>query len=168
MKLSVIIAIAENNVIGKGDQLPWHLSADLKRFKTITMGHPMIMGRKTHESIGKVLPGRLSIIVTHNKHYTVEGAIVVHSIEEAIQVAQQHDQEEAFVIGGAAIIKEGLTYCNKIYLTKVWAKVEGDVYLDLHLSEKWKVVKEEQHPADEKNQYPVTFLDLEKTKEHSI
>lgn len=162
MKLAVIIAIAENQVIGKGDQLPWHLSADLKRFKTITMGHPMIMGRKTHESIGKVLPGRLSIIVTHNKNYTVEGAVVVHSIEEAIAIAQQHDTKEAFVIGGAAIIKEGLKYCNKIYLTKVLAKVEGDVYLDLKLSDEWEVVKEEHLAADEKNEYPVTFLDLEK------
>ncbi len=162
MKLSVIVAIAENNVIGKGDELPWRLSADLKRFKAITMGHPMIMGRKTHESIGKLLPGRLSIIISRNKDYTVEGAIVVSSIEEAITVAQQHDQEEAFVIGGAAIIKEGLKYCNKIYLTKVLARVEGDVYLDLNISKEWKTVKEESFIADDKNEYAVTFLDLEK------
>jgi len=162
MKLSVIVAIAENNVIGKGDELPWRLSADLKRFKSITMGHPMIMGRKTHESIGKLLPGRLSIIVSHNKDYSIEGAIVVNSIEEAIAVAQQHDQEEAFVIGGAAIIKEGLKYCNKIYLTKVLAPVEGDVYLELILSKEWKTVNEESLIADDKNEYSVTFLDLEK------
>ncbi len=162
MKLSVIIAIAENKVIGKGDQLPWHLSADLKRFKTITMGHPMIMGRKTHESIGKVLPGRLSIIVTRNKNYKVDGAVVVNSIEEAIAIAKQHDQEESFIIGGAAIIKEGLKYCNKIYLTKVLAHVEGDVYLDLNLSNEWKTVKTERLPADEKNEYAVSFLYLEK------
>jgi dihydrofolate reductase len=163
MKLSVIIAISENNIIGKGDQLPWHLSADLKRFKAITMGHPMIMGRKTHESIGKVLPGRINIIITHNKNYSVEGAIVVHSIEDAIQVAQQHDQEEAFVIGGAAIIKEGLRYCNKIYLTKVLAEVEGNVVLDLSLSDDWKIVNTENLLKDEKNEYDAIFLDLEKS-----
>ena len=162
MKLSVIIAISENKVIGNGDKLPWHLSSDLKRFKAITTGHPIIMGRKTYESIGRILPGRLNVIITHNKTYKVEGATVVHSIEEAISIAQEHEQEEAFVIGGAAIIKEGLKYCNKIYLTKVLADVKGDVYLDLNLSEEWKTIKEESLPANDKDEYPVTFLDLEK------
>jgi dihydrofolate reductase len=162
MKLSVIIAIAENNVIGDGDKLPWHLSSDLKRFKAITTGHPIIMGRKTYESIGRILPGRLNIIITNNKAYNVEGATIVNSIEEAIVVAEKENSDEAFVIGGAAIIKEGLKFCSKIYLTKVLATVKGDVMLDLNLSDQWKVIKEESLAADEKNEYPVTFLDLEK------
>lgn len=165
MKRSVIVAIAENNVIGKGDELPWRLSADLKRFKAITMGYPIIMGRKTHESIGKLLPGRLSIIVTHNRSYSVPGAIVVHSIKDAFEYAAQNKFDEAFVIGGAAIIREALSDCDKIYLTKVLSNtVEGDVLLDLQLGNEWKVVASESLPADEKNQYPVEFVDLERVK----
>src|SRR6478609_4793351 len=129
MKRSVIVAIAENHVIGKGSDLPWKLSADLKRFKAITMGYPIIMGRKTYESIGRLLPGRPNIIITQNKSYQVEGGIVVHSIQEAFDRAEKDHYDEAFVIGGAAIIKEALKDCNKIYLTKVLSNtVEGDVF----------------------------------------
>ncbi|MDB5274192.1 MAG: folA [Chitinophagaceae bacterium] len=163
MKLSVIVAISENHVIGKGDELPWRLSADLKRFKTITMGHPIIMGRKTYESIGRLLPGRLNIIVTNNTSYAVEGAVVVHSIQEAVAQAKAEHYEEAFVIGGAAIIKEALKYCDKIYLTKVLSdKIEGDVLLDLPLHNNWKVQSIEAHPADDKNDYAVQFINLER------
>jgi dihydrofolate reductase len=163
MKLSVIVAISENHVIGKGDQLPWRLTADLKRFKTITMGHPVIMGRKTYESIGKLLPGRLNIVVTHNKSYTVEGAIIVHSVQEAFEHAKRQHYEEAFVIGGAAIIKEALKDCHKIYLTRVLSDtIEGDVFLKLDLSSTWKVISEEEHPADEKNDYAVKFINMER------
>ena len=163
MKRSVIVAIAENNVIGKGSDLPWKLSADLKRFKAITMGHPIIMGRKTYESIGRLLPGRLNIIITNNKDYAVTGAAVVHSIAEAFDYAKHEQNEEAFVIGGAAIIKEALKDCNKIYLTKVLSNtVEGDVFLDLKLGNEWKVLSTEELPADEKNDYPVQFVDLER------
>ena len=163
MKRSVIVAIAENHVIGKGDDLPWKLSADLKRFKAITMGHPIIMGRKTYESIGRLLPGRPNIIITQNKSYQVEGGIVVHSIKEAFDRAEKDHYEEAFVIGGAAIIKEALKDCNKIYLTKVLSNtVEGDVFLNLQLGDDWKVLSTEELPADEKNDYPVQFVDLER------
>ena len=165
MKRSVIVAIAENHVIGKGDDLPWKLSADLKRFKAITMGHPIIMGRKTYESIGKLLPGRLNIIITTNKNYTVTGGAVVHSIKEAFDYAEHQQYEEAFVIGGAAVIKEALKDCHKIYLTKVLSNtVEGDVLLNLELNDEWKVVSTESLPADEKNQYPVEFVDLERVR----
>jgi len=163
MKRSVIVAIAENHVIGKGSDLPWKLSADLKRFKAITMGHPIIMGRKTYESIGRLLPGRLNIIITNNKEYVVTGGAVVHSIQEAFDYAEHNQYEEAFVIGGAAIIKEALKDCNKIYLTKVLSKdVEGDVFLDLKLDNDWKVLSSEELGADDKNDYPVQFVDLER------
>jgi dihydrofolate reductase len=165
MKRSVIVAIAENHVIGKGSELPWKLSADLKRFKAITMGHPVIMGRKTYESIGRLLPGRLNIIITHNPSYEVAGGIVVHSIQEAFDHAEKADYKEAFVIGGAAIIKEALNDCNKIYLTKVLTNsVEGDVFLNLQLGNDWKVLSTEELPADEKNDYAVQFVDLERVK----
>lgn len=163
MKRSVIVAIAENHVIGKGSELPWKLSADLKRFKSITMGHPIIMGRKTYESIGRLLPGRLNIIITNNKDYAVTGAAVVHSIQEAFDYAEHNQYEEAFVIGGAAIIKEALKDCHKIYLTKVLSQdVEGDVFLELQLGNDWKVIATEELAADEKNDYPVQFVDLER------
>ena len=163
MKRSVIVAIAENHVIGKGDDLPWKLSADLKRFKTITMGHPIIMGRKTYESIGRLLPGRLNIIITNNKDYAVTGGAVVHSIQEAFDYAEHDQYDEAFVIGGAAIIREALKDCNKIYLTKVLSStVEGDVFLNLQLCDDWKVLSTEELPADEKNDYPVQFVNLER------
>ena len=163
MKRSVIVAIAENHVIGKGDELPWKLSADLKRFKAITMGHPIIMGRKTYESIGRLLPGRLNIIITKNKEYAVTGGAVVHSIKEAFDYAEHDQYDEAFVIGGAAIIKEALKDCNKIYLTKVLSStVEGDVFLNLQLGDDWKVLSTEELPADEKNDYAVQFVDLER------
>ncbi len=163
MKRSVIVAIAENHVIGKGDDLPWKLSADLKRFKTITMGHPIIMGRKTYESIGRLLPGRPNIIITQNQSYKVEGGIVVHSIKDAFDRAEKDGFDEAFVIGGAAIIKEALKDCNKIYLTKVLSStVEGDVFLDLPLGDDWKVLSTEELAADEKNDYAVQFVDLER------
>ncbi|MDF2454393.1 MAG: folA [Cytophagaceae bacterium] len=163
MKRSVIVAIAENHVIGKGSELPWKLSADLKRFKSITMGHPIIMGRKTYESIGRLLPGRLNIIITNNKDYAVTGAAVVHSIQEAFDYAEHNQYAEAFVIGGAAIIKEALKDCNKIYLTKVLSDtVEGDVFLNLQLGSEWNIVATEELGADEKNDYPVQFIDLER------
>jgi dihydrofolate reductase len=165
MKLSVIVAIAENHVIGKGDQLPWHLAADLKRFKAITMGHPIIMGRKTYESIGRLLPGRLNIIITANPAYKVEGAVVVHSVKEAFDIAKEQQHDEAFVIGGAAVIQEALKDCDKIYLTKVLSTtVVGDVFLELNLNDHWKVLSKEECAADEKNDYPVQFIDLERIK----
>lgn len=165
MKRSVIVAIAENHVIGKGSELPWKLSADLKRFKAITMGHPVIMGRKTYESIGRLLPGRPNIIITHNPSYQVAGGIVVHYIQEAFDRAEKDGYKEAFVIGGAAIIKEALNDCNKIYLTKVLTNtVEGDVFLNLQLGDDWKVLSTEELPADEKNDYAVQFVDLERVK----
>jgi dihydrofolate reductase len=157
MKLSVIIAIASNKVIGKGDALPWHLSNDLKRFKSITMGHPIIMGRKTYDSIGKLLPGRTNIIITTNKTFQVEGAQVVHSLAEAIDIAKSIDQEEAFVIGGASIIEQGLHLCEQIYLTKVLGNPDGDVFLDLNINENWKMIEEEKTMMDDKNEYPTIF-----------
>src|SRR5881227_2718073 len=113
--LSIVVAVSENNVIGSGNTLPWRLSGDLKRVKTITMGHHLIMGRKTFESIGKPLPGRTIIIITRNKDYKVQGCIVVSSLQEAIKAIK--NDEEPFIFGGGEIFREALPMVNKIYMT---------------------------------------------------
>src|ERR1019366_6240362 len=121
MNLSIIVAISENNLIGVNNGLPWQLSADMKRLKSITMGHHLIMGRKTFDSIGKPLPGRPIIIITRNKDYKAEGCTVVSSLAEAIKSVENDD--EPFVFGGGEIFKEGLPFVNKIYLTRVHGQV---------------------------------------------
>lgn len=126
MRLSLIVAISENNVIGRAGDLPWHISEDLKRFRRITTGHPIIMGRKNHESIGRLLPDRQNIIITRQKDYTVPGATIVHSLDEAIVACDGED--EAFIIGGADIYALALPYVDRIHLTRVHQTIEGDVY----------------------------------------
>lgn len=126
MRLSLIVAISENNVIGRAGGLPWHLSDDLKRFRRITTGHPIIMGRKNHESIGRVLPDRQNIIITRQRDYAVDGATIVHSLDEAL--AACGDADEAFVIGGADIYAMALPHIDRIHLTRVHQEVAGDVF----------------------------------------
>jgi dihydrofolate reductase len=162
MNVSIIVAKSSNNVIGINNTLPWHLPADLKRFKAITMGHHMIMGRKTYESIGKPLPGRTSIIITRQKSYQQPDCIVVNSIEEAIQVAKNNKDTEAFIIGGAEIILSTLNIANKIYLTEIHQEFKGDTFLPTLAPNKWSVLKREDHSSDEKNPHNYSFIDLVK------
>lgn len=161
MKLSIIVAVAgKKRVIGKKGSLPWYIPDELKRFKQITMGHPIIMGRKTHESIGKVLPGRSNIIITHDSNYLVEGAVVAHSLEEAIKQARnQPGNDEIFVIGGGEIYKQALPIANKIYLTYIDKEVAGDTFFPDY-SEFKKVVSESDWQDYEGNKYK--FLELER------
>ena len=128
-KLSIIVAVAgEKRVIGKTGGMAWYILGELKRFKEITMGHPIIMGRKTHESIGKPLPGRTNIIVTHDVIYKAEGCIVVHNLEEALEVAKgKEGNEEIFIIGGGQIYQESIGMVDKLYLTYIDKEIEGDV-----------------------------------------
>jgi len=156
MILSIIVAVADNNVIGKDNSLIWHLPADLKYFKTLTMGFPIIMGRKTYESIGKPLPGRTSIIITTNKDFKAAGCLVVHSLESAIDAAKGFD--EAFIIGGEKIYKQAITKADKIYFTKVHGVFDGDVFfpeIDLKI---WQLIEQKDNAPDEKNIYPYSFL----------
>ena len=138
--LSLIVAFASHRVIGLNNTLPWHLPEDLKRFRALTTGHHIIMGRKTYESLGRLLPGRTTVIVTRNKDYKVAGALIAHSLQAAWLLASGDD--EPFVIGGAQLYKEGLKLANKLYITEVHANFAGDAFLpeiDLshwHLSEK--------------------------------
>jgi len=155
MRVSLIVAMDRGGVIGHQGDLPWHLRADLQRFKRLTMGHPIIMGRKTYESIGRLLPGRTTVIVTRQSAYEVPGAIIVSGIEEAIQACPEAD--EVFITGGAEIYRAAMEYVDRLYLTRVQADVEGDTRFGDWLPHKWGKVSSETHPADEQNDYEVEF-----------
>lgn len=169
MILSCIAAVAETRVIGKDNKLPWNLSEDLKRFKKVTVGHSVIMGRKTFESIGRPLPDRTSIVITRNAEFAAVRIIVVNSFGDAIHRAQNLKQTakgpfESFVIGGEAIFREALPFCRRLYLTRVHAKVHGNAFFpEIDIAE-WQTLHEESHPADEKNDYPTTFTLYERTE----
>jgi dihydrofolate reductase len=143
--LSIIVAAAENYAIGINNTLPWHLPEDLKRFRALTMGHHIVMGRKTYESLGRLLPGRIIVIVTRNKDYRVDGAIIAHSLQDAVQ--QCDADEEVFLIGGAELYKDGLPLANKLYLTKIHATYEGDAFFPdfLNHPNDWQLVATESH-----------------------
>lgn len=160
MLLSLIVAAAQNGVIGRDNQLIWHLPDDLKQFKRLTTGHPIIMGRKTFESIGKPLPNRTSIVITRNKDWLFEGVVVVHSVQEAIEAARQTGTDEAFVIGGAEIYQMILPAADKIYLTEVKAIYEGDAFFRIPDPNKWREVKRVFHAADEKHAVAFDFAEL--------
>ncbi|MGM0613260.1 MAG: type 3 dihydrofolate reductase [Bacteroidota bacterium] len=163
-KISIIVAIAKNRVIGKNNQMPWHLPADLKHFKKITYGSPIIMGRKTFESIGKPLPGRKSIIISRQENLSLnfDSVEVVHSFSEAAKAA--NDYAEAFVIGGSDIYQLALPFAEKIYMTKLDLEVEGDTYFPELDSEKWTLVDEKHHQADAQNPHAYSFLIYERTQ----
>jgi len=160
MKLSIIVAASQNNVIGKDNQLIWRLSADLKRFKALTTGHHIIMGRKTFDSIGKPLPNRTSIIITRQADYKAEGCIVVNSLDEAL--AKVPADQEAFIIGGGTIYKEVMDKADKLYLTLVHSKFDGDTFFPKVDDKIWKSIHREDHLPSEKNEYAYSFIDFVK------
>lgn len=162
MRIALIAAMAENRVIGRQNALPWRLSGDLRHFKSLTMGKPVIMGRNTYESIGKPLPGRLNIVVSSDADYRAEGCRIVHSVEEALEAAREHD--EAMVIGGARLYEQMLELADRIYLTLVKAEVEGDVLFPPLDRGMWREVTRESHAADEKNEYAYDFIVLDKAE----
>jgi dihydrofolate reductase len=166
MKLSLICAMAENRVIGRNNSLPWHLSEDLKYFKRVTMGSPIIMGRKTWESIGRPLPGRSNIVVTRNKDYQAEGAKVVESLPAAISLAESialiDGSEEAFVIGGAELYRLAMPEADCFHLTRVHAEVEGDTRLDEFDESRWQEVWREEYMSSETNPYDYSICKLER------
>ena len=152
----------EKRGIGKAGKLPWHLSSDLRRFRELTMGHHLIVGRKTFESIGKPLPGRHTIVVTCNTNFKPDGCFVAQSVEEAIKLARERGETEAFVIGGAGIYARALDATDRIYLTEVHAEVDADVFFPEFDLDNWVETQHIDHPADEKNQYAFTFKMLER------
>jgi len=153
--LSLIVAIAQNNVIGKDNKLVWHMTADMRFFKNTTMGHTLIMGRKTFESFGKPLPGRKSIVITRQKHWKYEGVTVVHSLEGAIKVAPK--DEEVFIIGGAEIYRQAMPFCKKMYITIIHYDFEGDTHFPPVDFSQWNLISDKKHLADEKNPYDFSF-----------
>lgn len=164
MLKSIIVAKADNNVIGKDNKLVWHMPHDLRHFKNTTMGHYIIMGRKTFESQKKPLPGRTSIIITRNKNYKAEGCHIVHSLENAYEIGLENGQEEVFILGGAEIYKIALDSADKIYLTEIKAEYEGDAYFPEINFNEWKETKREDFESDEKNPHPYSFVEYLKKK----
>jgi len=153
--ITVIAAVAENNALGKENQLLWHLPDDFKRFKTLTSGHYIIMGRKTFESFPKPLPNRTHVIISRQANYQPEGCIVVNSLEQAIEACPK--TEEVFIIGGGEIYRQSTAVADKLDLTKVHATFEADTYFpEVDLSE-WQLVFEEYHPKDERHDFAFTF-----------
>ncbi len=165
MTVSAIAAIAHNNVIGANNGIPWYLPADLKYFKKTTLGHHVIMGRKSYESIGRPLPKRTNVIVTRAPFYRVSNCLVVHSVEEGLQLALDNSEEEAFIIGGGEIYQLSMPYIDRLYLTEVDLKIAGTVYFPEIELDQWKVVWEEAHQPDEKNEWAFVFKVLERKRE---
>ncbi|MCK5882877.1 MAG: dihydrofolate reductase [Bacteriovoracaceae bacterium] len=164
MILSVIVAIGKSRQIGLGNKLLWHLSADLKRFKSLTRGHHILMGRKTYESIGRPLPHRINIIITRDQSFSASGCEVVHSVEEAIELAKKNGENELFFCGGEAIYSQGLEICDKLYLTEVDFDGVADTFLPDYGQYKWKEDTTESFLSDEKNQYSFITRNLIKLK----
>jgi dihydrofolate reductase len=165
MIISIIAAMDELRGIGIDGRLPWHLPADLKRFKSLTMGHHLIMGRKTFATIGKPLPGRTSIVMTRDRNFTVpeypsEVCRIVHSLEKAFEIAESNGEEEVFMIGGGEIFEQAIKYADRLYLTLVQTKAITDVFFPEIDDSAWIEMHTSYHPADSKNPFAFTFRDL--------
>ncbi len=156
MKLAIIVATDEQGLIGKDNDLPWRLSADLQHFKRVTMDKPIIMGRRTHESIGRPLPGRQNIVITAREGFQAPGCDVVHSLNEALALCNK--QEEVMIMGGASLYQQTLPLADKLYLTLVHARLEGDTWFPAWSPEDWECISREDHQADEKNDYDYSFM----------
>ncbi|HDN9005693.1 type 3 dihydrofolate reductase [Aeromonas sp. 602658] len=157
MKISMIAAMAHDRVIGKDNQMPWHLPADLAHFKRVTLGKPVLMGRKTFESIGRPLPGRRNLVISRNPDYQAEGIEVVGSVEAALALLAGSSVEELMVIGGGHLYAEMLPSADCLYLTRIDLAVEGDTRFPAFDDGQWQRVECESHPADEKNPHPYSF-----------
>ena len=161
MTISIIAAVSDNDVIGRNNDLPWKQSSDLKRLKQLTMGHHMLMGRKTWESVGRPLPGRTIVVITRDASYKPDGVLVTNTIEDALELAKGDD--EIFIAGGAQIFQQSLHVADRMHITRVHAEVEGDTFFpEFDDVTEWKLVDSEHHEADEKNQYPYSYLTYER------
>lgn len=160
--ISLIAAMAENRVIGRDNRLPWHLPADLQHFKKLTLGKPIIMGRKTWESLPGLLPERNHIVLSRNRRYQAEGAILVQDLERAVKAAG--DVTEIFIVGGATIYKQALVSADRIYLTLIHAQIEGDAFFPTLDEGQWRLAIREDHPPNGKNPLPYSFLNYERRR----
>lgn len=167
MIVSAIVAVDQNHVIGKDNGIPWYLPADLQYFKRTTLHHHVIMGRKSFESIGRPLPKRTNIVITRDLFFTASNCLVAHSVEEALAIAAENGEEEAFIIGGGEIYRLSLPYLDRVYLTRVAVSVEGEVYFPALSPDEWRLVRSEPHEPDEKNQMAYVFEVYERLEELS-
>ena len=160
--IKILVACDENRVIGKDNQLIWHLPADLKRFKSLTTGHVILMGRKTYESIGKPLPNRTTIVITRQADFQAEGTITANSVDEAILKAKSLSREDIFIVGGAEIYTLSLALADQILLTQLHDIFEGDAYFPEISAETWEIVARERGLTDEKNPFQYSFITYQK------
>ena len=170
MKISMIAAMGKNRVIGKDNDIPWHLPDDFKFFKETTKGHFVIMGRKNFESLPpkfKPLPDRPNLVITRQKGYQAEGVRILHSIEEALEVARENGEKEAFIIGGGEIYRMGLSLSDRIYLTEIDGEFAGQVTFPKFSTKEWKEVSREHHSQDERHNFAFDFVIYDK-KNHGI
>jgi dihydrofolate reductase len=168
MLISLVVAASTNHVIGKNNQLLWSLPKDMKFFKNITWAMPVLMGRKTYESLGKPLPGRLNIVITRQKDWKPQGTTIVHSLQDAIKAAAAADYKEAFVIGGGEIFKEAInTVADTIYMTRVDAQLEGDAFFPEIDTKQWRMISETSFETDAKHAYAYHFQVWQKNNKFS-
>ena len=165
MLISIIVAVSQNGAIGKDNQLIWRLPDDLKRFKNLTMGHPIIMGRKTFDSIGKPLPGRTSIVISRNPEFAMDGIIVAHSLEKALEEAVKTGSETAFIIGGGELYKQALPLVDQLHITEVETVISGDTFFKIENPENWLETERTVHQADARHQFAFNFVDYERKQD---
>ena len=158
MTIAIMAAKARNNVIGKNNDLVWHLPADLKHFKKTTHGHYVIMGRKTFESLGRPLPGRLNIIITRNRDLFIEGAIVVANMQEALDLAESQHQQLVFILGGGEIYRQSIERADVMFITEIHHEFEGDTHFPEFSDRIWEEAERADFPADDENPYPYSFV----------
>jgi len=164
MRLSMIAALGKNRVIGNNNKMPWHLPADLQFFKKTTMGKPIILGRKTYDSIGRPLPGRLNIVLSRDKSLKIEGCTVVNSLDEAMLVAEKQDSDEIFITGGAYLYNTYLKDADRLYLTLIDEEFEGDTFFPDYTQYNWKQIEKKTNSADDQNPFAYSFVTLDRVR----
>jgi dihydrofolate reductase len=164
MTISIIVAMTADRVIGRDNTLPWRLPADLRRFKRLTLGHHLVVGRKTWESIGRPLPGRKMVVITRQRKFRADGVEVVHSIDDALAVARKNGEDEVFIAGGEEIYRQTLARAHRLYLTRVHATIEGDAFFPEYDAAAWTEVEREDRAADEKNPHAFSFVTYEASR----
>ena len=164
MTVSIIVAMTADRVIGRDNTLPWRLPADLRRFKRLTLGHHLVVGRKTWESIGRPLPGRKMVVITRQRDFRADGVEVVHSVDDALAVARENGEDEVFIAGGEEIYRQTLARAHRLYLTRVHATIEGDAFFPEYDAAAWTEVEREDRAADEKNPHAFSFITYEASR----
>ena len=161
MTISIIVAMTADRVIGRDNTLPWRLPADLRRFKRLTLGHHLVVGRKTWESIGRPLPGRKMVVITRQRDFRADGVEVVHSVDDALAVARENGEDDVFIAGGEEIYRQTLARAHRLYVTRVHATIEGDAFFPEYDAADWTEIEREDRAADERNPHAFSFITYE-------